>query len=850
MVYKAEDTRLERTVALKVLAAHLLTDEDAKRRFQREAKAAAALDHSNIATVFEIGEDNGQSFIALQFVDGPTIADKIRERPLPLDEALDIAIQVAEGLQEAHEKGIVHRDIKADNILLNSKGQAKITDFGLAHLAERSKLTKSGTTLGTPAYMSPEQAQGQSMDRRTDIWSLGVMLFEMVTGKHPFPGEYEQAVVYSIVNEQPEPVTALRSGVPTKIDDVILKAMAKDTSQRYPHAEDMLVDLRAIRMGLSGVQPIVGGGRVSAKPGLTAAPRARRIGRLAIAGLAIAVLALAAYLGGWVRPQPPDQTASLSAPIPLTAYPGREIHPSFSPGGEQITFTWEGPDRDNWDIYVKRVGEERADRLTDDPADDFNSVWSPDGRRIAFIRKFDEESAAVMTVPAIGGPARKVIAISARLGTLDSAYRYVTWHPDGRHLIVAMPERQGGPHQLHTVDADTGEARKLMADVSPEGDVDPAVSPDASKLAFRRRVSRYSWEIHIVGITASLEIEGESRRLNSDQPPFFPTWTPDSREIIFASRGAESVRLWRAPAEGGKPEPFRQLSRSSYPAFAASGRLALSYVIRDFDTWELQLATGEKRRAISSTFFDVTPQYSPDGSRIAFSSSRSGYREIWLSDRDGSNPIQLTNLKLDRTSAPYWSPDGSWIAFQCFDGDQWDIFVIRASGGEPRNLTDHPAFDGQPTVSRDGRQIYFSSNRSGEYGIWRIAPEGGEPVQVTSGGNDRYALESVNGRTLYYSDLSSLWIIPVAGGPRTLVVERFWSSMSWAVGRSGIYFTGSRNTPRTIDFYDFDSKAVSSVMEFEKETFSGFSLSPDGESILYTQGEPPESDIMLVEDFR
>ena len=247
VVYKALDTRLERTVALKVLAAHLLTDEDAKRRFEREAKAAAALDNSNIATVFEIGEENGQSFIALQFVDGPTIQEKIKERPLPLDEALYIACQVAQGLQEAHEKGIVHRDIKAANILLNSKGQAKITDFGLAHLAERSKLTKSGTTLGTPAYMSPEQAQGETIDRRSDIWSLGVLLYEMVAGKHPFPGEYDQAVVYSIINEQPEPVTALRRGVPPKVDDLLDKALAKDPGGRYQHADELIVDLVSLR---------------------------------------------------------------------------------------------------------------------------------------------------------------------------------------------------------------------------------------------------------------------------------------------------------------------------------------------------------------------------------------------------------------------------------------------------------------------------------------------------------------------------------------------------------------------------------------------------------------------------
>ena len=582
-------------------------------------------------------------------------------------------------------------------------------------------------------------------------------------------------------------------------------------------------------------------------------PRARKIERLALAALATVVLAMAVYIAGQVGRQPVDEAASLSAPIPLTAYPGRETHPSFSPDGEQITFTWEGPNRDNWDIYVKRVGEERADRLTDDPAEDFNSVWSPDGRRIAFVRRYDAASAAVMTVPAIGGPARKVLAIGANVPTqVNKHIRFVTWHPDGRHLVVAMRERRGEPFQLHAVDADTGDARKLMAAESLAEDLDPAVSPDGSKLAFRRRVANFASEVHVVGLSPSLDVEGESRKLNGEESEsaFLPTWTPDGREIIFTSGFRRSSKLWRAAANGSEPEPFMQPALASFSAVTAFGRLAVAHILEDYDVWEFQIATGESRRAVSSTFYDVTPQYSPDGSKIAFSSSRSGYREIWVCDRDGTNSIQLTDLKSRQSSAPYWSPDGAWIVFQSFVGDQRDIFVVRASGGEPRNLTDHPATGVQPTVSRDGLRIYFGSNRSGEVDIWRIAPEGGEPVQVTSQGNAQYALESVDGRTLYYSDRWSLWSIPVAGGPRTLEVERFLTGMNWAVGRSGIYFIGNRINPRTIDFYDFDSEVVTTLVEFEKMTYTGFSLSPDGESILYPQGDPPESDIMLVEGFR
>ena len=247
VVYKAEDTRLDRTVALKFLAAHLLDDEAHKARFLREAKAAAALDHPNIATIHEIDEANGQAFLAMAYIEGPSLDKKIRQRPLKLEEALDIAIQIAQGLHAAHERGIVHRDIKSANILLTPRGEVKITDFGLARFEDRAQLTKSGITLGTPAYMSPEQALGKTVDGRSDIWSLGVVIYEMVTGRLPFAGEVERAVIYSILNQDAEPPTALRTGVPLELDRIVSKALAKEAADRHQHVDDLLVDLRRMR---------------------------------------------------------------------------------------------------------------------------------------------------------------------------------------------------------------------------------------------------------------------------------------------------------------------------------------------------------------------------------------------------------------------------------------------------------------------------------------------------------------------------------------------------------------------------------------------------------------------------
>jgi non-specific serine/threonine protein kinase len=247
VVYKAEDTKLGRIVALKFLPPHISADREEKKRFIHEAKAASKLDHKNICTVYEIDEaEDGRMFIAMAYYEGKTLKDKIQRGPLKLEGAMDTAIQVAEGLKEAHEKNIVHRDIKPANIMVTSKGQVKIMDFGLAKLTGRTKLTKTGTTLGTVAYMSPEQTRGDKFDHRSDIWSLGVMLYEMIAGQLPFKGDYDQAVAYSIVNEEPEPLARYKTGVPDELQRIVEKTLRKDKNTRYQSAVDLLTDLKAL----------------------------------------------------------------------------------------------------------------------------------------------------------------------------------------------------------------------------------------------------------------------------------------------------------------------------------------------------------------------------------------------------------------------------------------------------------------------------------------------------------------------------------------------------------------------------------------------------------------------------
>jgi serine/threonine protein kinase len=245
-VYLAEDTKLRRQVALKFLSPQALDTPEAKTRFVHEARAAASLDHPNICAVHEIDETDGHTFIAMAYVDGQSLKDKIETGPLSLDEALSLAIDIAKGLQEAHEKNIVHRDIKSANVMISRKGHGKITDFGLAKLAGGTRVTKTGTMLGTAAYMSPEQVSGETADHRSDIWSLGVILHEMLTGRLPFVGDQAQAVAYQIVHEDAESLTAIRTGVPMELERIVGKCLAKNPSNRYQHVDDLLVDLRNI----------------------------------------------------------------------------------------------------------------------------------------------------------------------------------------------------------------------------------------------------------------------------------------------------------------------------------------------------------------------------------------------------------------------------------------------------------------------------------------------------------------------------------------------------------------------------------------------------------------------------
>ena len=321
VVYKAEDTKLRRTVALKFLSPQALGTEEEKDRFLREAQAAAALNHPNICTIYEIDESEGRSFIAMEYIEGKSLKEMIESGPLKLEEARRISLQIAEGLHEAQQRQIVHRGIKPANIMITESGRVKIMDFGLAKLPGRTQLTREGTTLGTVAYMSPEQGSGEVVDSRTDIWSLGVMLYEMVTGQQPFKGDYEQAVIYTILNEDPEPLTALRTGVPLELERITKKAMAREQKKRYQHADELLADIRSLK----GEIEHTGLSKGPVKKGLTK-------GRLSVVSGVVIIIAVALVLARLYLFHDKSQVIDSIAVLPLENLSGDPDKEYFADG--------------------------------------------------------------------------------------------------------------------------------------------------------------------------------------------------------------------------------------------------------------------------------------------------------------------------------------------------------------------------------------------------------------------------------------------------------------------------------------------------------------------------------------
>jgi Tol biopolymer transport system component len=838
-VYQARDTHLNRMVAIKVLRAERVVDEGRKRRFIQEAQAASALNHPNIVIVHDITNQNGLDYMVMECVAGKTLDALIPRQGMRLGDALKVSVQMADALIKAHGAGIIHRDLKPSNVMVSDDGHVKLLDFGLAKLTEiapagedertRTQLpeTEEGTILGTTAYMSPEQAEGRKLDVRSDIFSFGSVLYEMVTGQRAFVGESRLSTLSAILKEEPKPPEA----VPADLEKIIRRCLRKDPARRFQHMDDLKVALEEVREDSES-------GRLTAAGAAT--PQKGVPNWIWAAGL---VLALAA-LGAWWVSRPVGKPVEALREMPLTSYPGSEINPTFSPDGRQVAFAWNGEKRDTYHVYVKMVDGGDPLQVTRGAADDLAPQWSPDGRFIAFVR-----SGAIYLISPLGGAERKVT---------DAGTGQVAWTPDGKSIAFNEgPRAQAGPVML--LNLETGDRRGLThPPASSAGDRSFSFSPDGKSLAFARLVfTSGTGELYVMALPdgAPKHLELTANFLDD------VAWSPDGKDVLAIVERGGTTTLWRVPVESGQPSRVGgvDLGVGSLAVSGASHRLAYSRTVSDENIWTFDGAA--KTQLIASTRRDFDPQFSPEGSKIAFVSDRTGGWEIYVSDAQGGHVVQLTSFGNAVADGVRWSPDGREIAFAVVpQGGNRDIYVAPADGGTVRRMNNEPSDEGRPSFSMDGKWIYFRSNRSGKEEIWKMPRAGGAATQVTQAGGFE-ALETLDGKTLYFIHARTekgLWSMPVAGGTAQAVAGlESVSQGAWGVAQNGVCYVemgqAGAAKAKPILCWNSSTRKTSQVAVVDKPVWSippSFSVSRDGLRFLWNQTDHRDSDLVLVENFR
>ncbi len=865
-VYLAEDTKLDRKVALKILPADVAANRNRMTRFIQEAKSASALNHPNIITIYEIEQVDSTHFIATEFIDGVTLRARMDAGSLLPAEVLEVAIQVASALDAAHAAGIVHRDIKPENIMLRRDEIVKLLDFGLAKLTPEAESgsedltlglvkTQPGAVMGTVTYMSPDQARGLPVDARTDIWSLGVVLYEALAGGAPFQGETLSDTLAAILKTEPLPLKQVAAGVPDELDRIVGKALRHDKEDRYQTAKELLLDLRYLKKRLeSGTQPErtltgqPGAGSanlstrasvitdrtaaINAQPSIPARINHNRVALIVISGLVIVGLAALIYMV-WLRDSPAQRSPSQYILSRLTFDPGLQSEPSWSPDGNFIAYS---SDRSgNFDIWVKPLGEGNAVQVTKSPAQDWQPDWSSDGKRIVF--RSERDGGGLFVVPApTGGNERKISAFGHR----------PVWSPDGSQVLFYSANLQNtpAPPKLYLVALDGGQPREVLTTAlsNMTGRLRAAWHPDGKHISLWTEQRGGGLAFFTVPLPDGSPVKSEispdiDRQLKASGVSLFDfRWAPSGQALYFEGISRGIHNLWKVAID---PQTLRwtagpdRLTTGAGPDGNLSvspdgSKLAFTTRTEHTRLWSLPFnaATGQVRNegqpatpaGIDAFSFDL----SRDGKKLAYVTERAGRRELWEKSLSDGSEKSLAAAEGFSRAAPRWSRDGLRLAYVRSrllneEGPEYEhtlehaIMLVDVTSSNEQALTSQHYQQGWSwDWTADQQSILGSSSRGtpGQWGLYlyplSAAPNAESQARLIasrpgySAFNARYSPDE---KWICFIGIKNddagdgaIFVIPAGGGEWTRITEGsdYNDKPRWSPDGRMIYFISNR----------------------------------------------------------
>jgi serine/threonine protein kinase/Tol biopolymer transport system component len=884
-VYLAQDQRLSRKVALKLLPVSFTTDIDRLRRFEQEARAASALNHPNIITIYEIQEFEGSHVIATEFVEGETLRQRLSRARLSLSETLNIAIQIADALSAAHKAGIVHRDIKPENVMLRPDGYVKVLDFGLAKLSEQASplvsseaptiqvRTGSGIVIGTAGYMSPEQARGLAVDGRSDIFSLGAMMYEMITLQKPFHGETPSDTLASILKTEPPSVSQIKPGIPPELNRIVSKTLRKDREERYQVVKDLWLDLKSLKQELefqeklerSTMPDSTDSGATSPLPvAQTTEPRSAittiseslsiEIKRHKF-GAAVALLALVLIIAGATfgiyryvnRPRPVERFWDVR--ISRITNSGNAIDATISPDGKYVVYALST--RGAQSLYIRQVNAAN-DKLIVPPAPVgfFGLTFSPDGTELFYAVKASLDAGTLYRIPVLGGTPVKV------LERIDGP---ISFSPDGKRFVLI---RGNSPNQgdsaLVIANIDGSEqrdlaVRKLPEKFSPSFFTGPSWSPDG-KLVAATVATIGGWS-RLMSFSVD---DGSERELSSYRWQFAARtqWLSDMSGLLLV--GGDSPResqIWYVGYPDGKARrvtndlnPYRAIGLTAdsrkFTTVQAQGLVNL-YVVPGGDASKaVRLGTG------NVGFYGTggnSVAWTPDGHIAVTSTEDSGVPDIWFMDQNGENRKQLTANGAQNT-APVVSPDGKYIVYSSLRDGVKTTWRMNVDGSNQVKLTNGPA-DALPTISPDGKWVIFTSAAGSQPQIFKVSIEGGTPQLIT----DKRAAGgrvSPDGKLIMFTYADSpdpyappnrIGVIPFEGSGEEKNFEipsqgTVPTLAEWSLDGKSVIYTVNANNVSNLWSQSLSGGPAKQITDFKDGLITGFAYSNDGKILACSRG--------------